>query len=253
MGQLSKAACAALSLLVIILCGGSSHAQIPDEYTNLKILDEKIQKPQLVGTMRDISQALGVRCVYCHVGGDTPGLSGVDFASDEKPTKQAAREMMRMTKDINENRVADLPTDHTSRVEVRCVTCHRGQARPFLIQERLDQAFAAGGLDSAKALYLDLRDKYYGSHTYDLSEGELLNYAMDLFQRGETEAAQSFMHLATELYPDSPAGWVQIGFVAFRQGNAEEARTNLQRALELDPDNRQAKRLIQQLDDNGEN
>ncbi|HXV14001.1 MAG TPA: c-type cytochrome, partial [Candidatus Krumholzibacteria bacterium] len=43
-------------------------AQIPDTFTNLKVLPKDIQKAELVGIMRGFSMALNVRCTHCHKG-----------------------------------------------------------------------------------------------------------------------------------------------------------------------------------------
>ena len=52
---------------------------------------------------------------FCHVMGD--------FASDEKHTKEIARHMISMAKDIN----AKFPDGKT---HVTCYTCHRGAMHP---------------------------------------------------------------------------------------------------------------------------
>lgn len=56
-------------------------------------------------------------CAFCHQGGD--------FASDAKPQKQAARDMLRMTRTLN----ADWQP-HVGPSGVTCFTCHRGQNVP---------------------------------------------------------------------------------------------------------------------------
>lgn len=66
---------------------------IPDTYTNLKVLPQDIKKQDLLAIMKGMSIGLKVRCSQCHVA--TDDLSEADFPSDEKPTKIAAREMLR--------------------------------------------------------------------------------------------------------------------------------------------------------------
>jgi len=66
---------------------------IPDTFTNLKVLPPDIKKADLVAIMKAMSIGLKVRCANCHVA--TDDLSQADFPSDEKPTKVAAREMLR--------------------------------------------------------------------------------------------------------------------------------------------------------------
>jgi len=112
-----------------VLTAAPVPAQIPDSFTNLKVLPSDVPKRQLIDTMKSFTQALGVRCQYCHVGqGDD--LATFDFASDEKEHKLIAREMVRMVKQINEGFIAKLPADSEPRQSVTCITCHRGQAVP---------------------------------------------------------------------------------------------------------------------------
>lgn len=69
------------------------------------------------------SRALGVACTHCHFG--------QDYSSDEKRPKLAAREMMAMTRTINE-RLRSLQNLEGKPEEnfVNCTTCHRGQVDP---------------------------------------------------------------------------------------------------------------------------
>ena len=69
------------------------------------------------------SRALGVACTYCHVE--------TDFASDEKRSKKAAREMQALHRGINDQlrklEHLDIPED---RRLINCSTCHRGAIDP---------------------------------------------------------------------------------------------------------------------------
>lgn len=115
--------------LVAILATAPAPAQIPDSFTNLKVLPSSIEKRQLIDTMKAFTQALGVRCQHCHVGqGDD--LATFDFASDDKEHKQIARQMLLMTIEINEKFIKKLPAESEPRQTVTCMTCHRGEAAP---------------------------------------------------------------------------------------------------------------------------
>ncbi|MGH7713097.1 MAG: hypothetical protein ACREOG_17535 [Gemmatimonadaceae bacterium] len=59
-------------------------AQIPEKFTNLQFFPKDIARDSLVAYMRGVTMALGIRCNYCHTGGDGQSLHGVDFASDDK-------------------------------------------------------------------------------------------------------------------------------------------------------------------------
>jgi len=68
--------------------------------------------------------ALGVDCTHCH----TPG----EWDSDEKPTKQIAREMSMMLAAINNEYLKKIPNLRSTNPQVNCTTCHRGHRRPAL-------------------------------------------------------------------------------------------------------------------------
>jgi Photosynthetic reaction centre cytochrome C subunit len=84
----------------------------PGPPKNLKILPADTNIQQVMGAFR---AALGVQCTYCHVAGD--------FASDDNPKKNMARNMLRIAHDVN----ATFPD---GKQHVTCYTCHRGEAKP---------------------------------------------------------------------------------------------------------------------------
>ena len=96
-------------------------------FKNLKVLPKDIGRADLIANMKFFSQALGVRCTYCHVGEEGKPLSTFDFASDAKAHKATARDMIRFVQRLN----TDLPgiTGDPS-AKVSCYTCHRGSDKP---------------------------------------------------------------------------------------------------------------------------
>ncbi|WP_294123554.1 c-type cytochrome [Sphingomonas sp.] len=97
-------------------------------YKNLQVFPKDITQPQLVGNMKGFAQALGVRCIHCHVGTEGQPLSTFDFASDAKPTKLIARKMLAMVHRINEK---EFGVTEFKDVKVTCFTCHRGSTKPL--------------------------------------------------------------------------------------------------------------------------
>jgi len=85
---------------------------------NIQVL-KGLPQSQLVPTMNFISVSLGVKCTFCHVNKDDKW----DFASDEKPEKATAREMIKMLLNVNK-------TTFKGATEVTCNTCHRGRSHP---------------------------------------------------------------------------------------------------------------------------
>ena len=140
----------ALSLAVVLVQASSIRAQqrwVPPDPTNLQVLPKDIDKAQLVQTMRSFTQALGVRCPFCHVGEEGQPLDTFNFASDAKEEKAAARKMIRMVTDINDKSLKDIDAhgehgeaeereEHEQEQEnegpkVTCYTCHRGEQHPL--------------------------------------------------------------------------------------------------------------------------
>ncbi|GAC1394975.1 MAG: hypothetical protein NVSMB68_11730 [Thermoanaerobaculia bacterium] len=127
----------AVALLAIIVAGCAAISQQktqparPDDlhFHNLQILPQNITRDELVTTMRHFTQALGVTCDHCHaaMAGDPQHL---DFPSDAKPQKAAARIMMRMTDRINRDYVSQIEEVYTT---VSCWTCHRGKTQPDVV------------------------------------------------------------------------------------------------------------------------
>jgi photosynthetic reaction center cytochrome c subunit len=94
--------------------GQDAPKKAPPEPKNLKILTGQ-SGAQVIATMRNFRTALGVECVYCHVQGD--------FASDDNPKKEVARNMLLMAREIN----GKFPD---GKRHVSCYTCHRGATTP---------------------------------------------------------------------------------------------------------------------------
>jgi len=108
--------------------GGGGAPQPPLQ--NLQVFPKDIARPQLLQAMQNFSAALGVTCNHCHVF-NGPGDPMNDFAGDTKPTKNVARAMMRMVREINPTVQKAVPTKQADQVaQVGCATCHRGAAIP---------------------------------------------------------------------------------------------------------------------------
>src|SRR5512138_454135 len=89
---------AALGIVVTAAIAATAPPQ--GEFTNLKVLPKNISSKTLSKIMvDDFEDGLGVSCGFCHV--EQKDSHRLDYASDEKPEKQIARLMMRMTIGIN--------------------------------------------------------------------------------------------------------------------------------------------------------
>src|SRR5262245_20673087 len=100
------ARCALAAMILVCAASARVAAQAAHEETehfvNLKVLPQDIPPQELRALMGTFTRGLGVRCVFCHVGEEGKPIRDEDFPKDDKPTKLKAREMMRMTQDIND-------------------------------------------------------------------------------------------------------------------------------------------------------
>jgi hypothetical protein len=90
---------------------------------NLKALHGIHSRDQLINVMRGFTEALGVKCDFCH--------NTDNFASDEKIQKRTARLMIRMVANIDNDYLMGPQME-----KVTCFTCHRGSSIPKLVAER---------------------------------------------------------------------------------------------------------------------
>jgi tetratricopeptide (TPR) repeat protein len=230
-----------LFLIIAVLITAVSLAQQPkkDIYAdpqNLKVLPEDISSDNLGNTMKGFALGLGARCETCHVGEPNTPLDTFDFVSDEKEMKQKARIMIRMLQEINDNFVPKLDeVEVTQRVEVRCVTCHRGQQQPKLIEDVLDEQLAQNGLGAALDKYAELRENFYGSHSYDFSEFTLPMYAQELAKKEKTQAAIALMKINVGHFPGSYYTLFVLAELYKASGQNEPAIENYKRAIDLKP------------------
>ena len=101
-----------------------------EEFKNLTVLTKDISSKELSKIMIDEFQDdLGVSCNFCHA--ENKDTHRPDYASDEKPEKEIARAMMRMTIGINEKYFElSNPMIGDSTLAITCGTCHHGQPHP---------------------------------------------------------------------------------------------------------------------------
>lgn len=249
-----------LTMILGLLAGlvPALQAQIPDSFVNLKVLPKDITRPQLIQVMRGFSMGLGVRCQFCHVGEEGASLSTFDFKSDEKPTKRTARVMMRMVHDINQSYLTQLDTishshgdvSHThdaDRIEVQCVTCHRGQSRPRSMEAVMTQLVADSGVPAAVNGYRELKRRYYGSFAFDFRERPLNNVAADLLRQNRAADALTIISLNLELNPEAASAYQLQGDANLALGRRDPAVASYRRALELMPDNPPLKARVDSL------
>jgi tetratricopeptide (TPR) repeat protein len=237
----------ALCSLTAALVPVRTMAQVPQQFENLKHFRRDIPRDSLVTAMRDIATALGVRCWYCHAGGDSITLQGVNFASDSLLTKRKARQMLAMVDQINNNLLSQVEGRVQPAVRVSCVTCHRTVAVPKTLQQRLTETVATSGAPAAAALYRQLRTTEMVRGRYDFGEASLNEVGRNLAVAGNVDAAIVLYELNAEFYPNSAQVLQALGDLYRRKSNNAKALEYYDRLLVIQPNNRQLQDLIRQL------
>src|SRR5437879_8523400 len=103
----------------------NSETSAPQEKTveqidkNIKVLTG-MPTSQLIPVMNFFAASMGRRCNFCHVNNQGQW----DYASDAKPEKNTAREMIKLVMEINKT------TGRLNLDAVSCYTCHRGRTSP---------------------------------------------------------------------------------------------------------------------------
>lgn len=188
--------------------------------------------------MQTIVTSLGVKCDYCH---SAPRGSG-----QAEPKKDIARAMMAMTDDLNAKIGAATGKPPGEATRVACVTCHRGVAIPKQLNEIVLQSVLSKGSDFAVSQYRELHERYFGHQAYDFSEDTLVNVAQQLSQ-SKPDDAIALLRLNLDYYPKSARTYSGISFAYTRKLDDASAISNLQKALEIDPDNGILQGRLEQL------
>lgn len=236
------------SLFVAVVAAGPAAPQIPDKFTNLKVLPKDIQKPELVRIMRSFSSSLNVRCIHCHKGDDPVDLSKVDFASDEKETKAIARAMIKMTQGINTTLKTELASVRQQSFDVTCWTCHHGNLLPETLEHALTTELAKEGVDSTVVLYRTLRDQYYGRAAYDFGEWSLISIAENLTRDpARADAAIALLNENLVHHPESAGTYARLGETYLAKGDTTAALTQFDKASGLAPNDPFLKRRVERL------
>ena len=217
----------------------------PPPMTNLQIIPKDTPRPQVIAQMQAIAASLGVACNYCHVQEGRGGRN--DMAADEKPAKKAARGMMLLTRDINAKLPEAVGKSADASTRVGCATCHRGVPIPKLLTDVVTEAAAAGGSTAGLAKYKELREKFYGGQSYDFSEGSLIAIAQRANTANKADDALAYLNANLEYYPKSSRTYATVAQIKNAKGDKPGAIAALEKAVELDPNNAQAKAQLDAL------
>ncbi len=116
MRRQSIAVLGSLVAITVMSLGGLAFA----DFKNLQVLPKTTSKEEIRAIMKAQAKALDVECDHCH---KVP-----DMAADDLDTKKMARQMMKLTAEINDKWLKGMKG--ADKNKVTCGTCHRGHAEP---------------------------------------------------------------------------------------------------------------------------
>lgn len=238
-----------LSIFVLLLVSFALPAYTQQEapLKNIQAFPKDISRPELIDNMRHFSFGLGVRCQYCHTGGDGISFEGVVFENDDDPDKVKARFMIRMTEDLNKNVLTRIPQRDEPPLEITCKTCHRGQAKPVLLTQAMRRTLDSEGAEAAVELYRELREKESMSGSFDFGEWEVNTLGERLEAEGKIKDAIMIYELNRAFYPESISIVLALGRLYEADKDTPAAIRMYERALEIRPDNAGAKARLEAL------
>src|ERR1700687_2111852 len=249
----------ALGIVLLVGLPGSAQTpagggqQAPPPMTNLQVWPKDTAPAIVLQFMNAFDDSLGVQCNYCHVqqGGR------FDFASEEKREKKVARQMILLRDSINVVLPAIVgkpagagPTSGDGHpgapVRVLCSSCHRGLPVPASIADVVIDAATSGGA-AGLAKFKELRARYYGGQQYDFPENALLTIAQRAMNAKNPDDAIAYLQTNLEYYPKSVRTYQAMAQARNAKGDKQGAIKDLEKALELDPENAQAKNQLQEF------
>jgi len=111
--------------VVLQRIAGRENELAGDVFENVRVLRD-VPAKRFVEMMNDgFGRGLGVGCAFCHVPGK--------WASDERPNKNTARNMVLMVNRLNLD-LRTMPNLPDASPKVGCITCHRMAMKPLLIE-----------------------------------------------------------------------------------------------------------------------
>lgn len=109
----------AISACVFFATQGNTQTKVEtagQKFKSIKVLNE-MPADQMGKVMNMMSASLGVNCAFCHASNDG------DYEKEGFEHKDIARQMLKMTFDLNKNYFENRP-------EINCNSCHQGKAHP---------------------------------------------------------------------------------------------------------------------------
>jgi tetratricopeptide (TPR) repeat protein len=117
---------------------------------------------------------------------------------------------------------------------------------PRSIADEITDAEAGGGA-AGLAKFRELRANYYGGQQYDFTENALLGIAQRAVTAKRPGDAIAYLQANAEYFPRSARTYQAMAQARNANGDKPGAIKDLEKAVELDPQNAQARNQLQQL------
>jgi hypothetical protein len=109
---------------VLATISGRENAPAESVFKNIKVM-KGMPAGRLLRVMNiGYGRSLGVRCSHCHVADK--------WELEDRPQKQIARDMMALSRTLNEEMLPKISNLRSQKPTVNCTTCHRGSIKPAL-------------------------------------------------------------------------------------------------------------------------
>ena len=96
--------------------------------------------------------------------------------------------------------------------------------------------------------YEKLRSRFYGRGAYDFGEGSLNRLGYALLEKEDAGAAIAVFRENARQFPESSNVYDSLAEAFLASGRADSAKYYYERAVELDPRNRNAKQKLKELE-----
>jgi hypothetical protein len=216
--------------------------QPPPPLTNLQVYPKDIARPELIATMQGFVQQLGVLqqggCAFCHTGQGPQA----DYASDNNPKKIVARKMILMSREIGAKLPEVTGKAAADLTRLRCATCHRGAPVPRVTADVLTETTTKSGVAAAVQQYRELRKQ-----AIDFNEASLVASANGLTNANKPDDALALLQANAELDPNHAPTYAAMAQAYAKKNDKDNQIKNLEKAVQLDPNNQQLKRQLDQL------
>lgn len=247
---------AILVLILSIAMSSLAFGQIPwpEKGKNLKVLPKDISKAELRKIMFQFCNALNFNCVDCHVAKDRNDWGTYDFASDGKETKNVARTMLKMVHMLNDETLPGTGRPAAKIRKIQCATCHHGVSKPPLpLEEEIMAVIEQDGVEGGIAHYHQLRERYAGKTAYDFTENSLNALGYNLISLEKINDAIAIFKLNVEMFPDAANPYDSLAEAYMMNGKNWLAIVNYSKSLQLNPENDNAEKMLNQLTNNAFN